>query len=125
MHLCPREQHQPGGAQDLQAVTHQEDLAAIEAVGHVPCGQQKEQARKKERQPGEAQIQRTMSDGVNLPRNGYRLRFGAQDGGDACQLVAPEVAGGKGLHAAPRRPGRIGWPGGKEEPCPALGYIDG
>ena len=54
-------------------------MTAIEAVGHVPGGQQEKQPGQKERQARVSKIERAMGDGVDLPRDRDRLRLRAKD----------------------------------------------
>ena len=99
------ELEQSQGAGDLEAIADEDDLPAVKAVGDVAGREQEEQAGQKLGQAGVAQVERTVGDGVDLPGNGQRLRRRAQNGGHARQLEASKISGGKGLHAAPGRPG--------------------
>jgi hypothetical protein len=74
-------------------------MTAIETVGNVTGGQKKEQPRQKEREPGVAQVNGAMRDGIDLPSHRDGLRLGTQDDGYARKLVSPEIAKGKRLHA--------------------------
>ena len=78
-----REREQSNGAENLQPIAKQDDVTAVEAVGHVTGRKKEKKPRKKQRQAGITQIQRPMGDGVNLPGDGYRLRLGAQNDGDS------------------------------------------
>ncbi len=65
-----------------------------------PGGQQEKQTGEKKRQPGVAEIERTMGDGIDLPGDRYRLRLRAKDRYGAGQLIQPEVARGKGFQTS-------------------------
>ena len=103
---------QAGGTEHLERVADQDDLTAVETIGDVSGREQKEQAGQEEGEAGIAKVEGTMGDGVDLPRDGDRLRFGPEDGHDASELVAAEVAGREGLETAPRDP----WDMGRHQP---------
>ena len=92
-----------GGAYDLQAITDEDDLAAVEAVGDVSRRKEKQESGKKEGQAGVTKVEGAMGNGVDLPGDGDRLRLRTQDYGYTSQLVAPEIARIKGLQTAPGR----------------------
>ncbi len=114
-----REQEQCRSGKHLQPIANQDDLPPVEAIGHVPSRQQENQPRQKQRQSGKAQIESAVSNGVDLPRDSDRLRFGAQDDHHTRQLISREIAGGKCFHASR---GRLG---GKVLHVQLLGYIVG
>jgi hypothetical protein len=62
-------------AENLQRIAAKDHVAPIEAVGHVPRRQQKQQPRQKQRQARIAKVERSMGNGIDLPphRDGLRL----------------------------------------------------
>ncbi len=91
------------GAHDLEPVAAQDDLAAVESIGHMTGREKEQQTGKEQGQARVAQVEGTVGDRIYLPGYRDRLRLSSQDHGDAGKLITPEIARSKGLQAAPRR----------------------
>lgn len=94
------EPEQHGGADCLETVAEQDDSAAVVTVGGVPGGEHEDEAGEEEREAGQAEVECGVRDLVNLPGDGDRLSFGADDCHEPCTLVETEVAGAKGVARA-------------------------
>ena len=83
------------GAENLKCITNQDDVAPIEAVGHVAAGQYKEEAGQEQRETGVPKIERAVRDLVDLPGNRDGLSFCAHDDQCAGRLIQSEVSIGE------------------------------
>jgi len=98
-----REPQHDARADGLHHVAEQDDAAAVVAVGGVAGGEHAEDAGQKEREAGEAKLQRRVCDLVDLPGDRHGLRLGAKDGHQPRDLVEPEVTRTKRVRRAQLR----------------------
>jgi hypothetical protein len=86
-----RDPEEKSRGEGLQAIADQDDVAFVVTVGHVPGGQRKQDAGKKESKPGIAQAQGRLGDLVDLPGHGKRLRLRTQNDEQTSRLIQAEV----------------------------------
>jgi hypothetical protein len=93
MDARPRQAEESERADGLQGVADQDDVPAVKAVSYVAGGENEDESGQKQNQAGIAKVDGFMRDLVNLPRDGERLGFCADDDAGARKLIAEEVAG--------------------------------
>jgi hypothetical protein len=94
--VVEREEEERGAAEDLKSVADQDDLAPVEAVGHMAGRQHEDESGKKKREAGIAEVDSAVRDEIDLPGDGERLRLGSDHDHDARKLIAAKIAGLEG-----------------------------
>src|SRR6185437_7993751 len=87
-----REVQQGHRADCLQSIAEQDDRAAVVAVGHMTGCKDEEDARREERQSREAELERRMRDGIDLPCHCNRVRLSTENHQQPRELIQAKVA---------------------------------
>ena len=91
MRSAHRENQQKPGADRVSRIARPQHLAPVESIRRMPGNQKQQNARKKLRQPHQAQVEGALGDVVNLPSHRDCLHFDGGHDEEARNLKQHEV----------------------------------